>query len=335
MVAASSRRPPRPAAPYGSCPTATRPPGVGPRSRPSRRWTSPPTAARWRPSPSRPTGFRSRWPCSTLSDPTQPERVRGVRRQLDLRPVRARPTDAVHAQHLPAQRTGDVGRRRPHPNAESAPRAQRRLHVPLGRYLLVGRPPCCGRPGRRRRVAVGRVRPASAEPAGATEPRTEDTTGNSSSPLSSSILAVVLSPDENTLAAAGVDGPVQLWDVSVPTRPRRLGRPLTLHDDIVWRLAFTQDGRTLASGSEDTTIVLTDLTGLDRLRDDPAPPPADASAAASPAPSGLSWYPTWTSARPAPDPHPPHLLVRSPGLRHSSRARTIPPPIRSQPTRPP
>jgi WD40 repeat protein len=52
---------------------------------------------------------------------------------------------------------------------------------------------------------------------------------------------------------------VILWDVSDPAHPRRLGSPLRGHTDRVWSVAFTGDGRTLATGSGDRTVILWDV----------------------------------------------------------------------------
>ncbi|MCW2945819.1 MAG: transcriptional regulator, family [Actinoallomurus sp.] len=70
---------------------------------------------------------------------------------------------------------------------------------------------------------------------------------------------VALTADRRTMATAGADKAVRLWNVAVPGRPALLGRPLTGHTDTVFSVAFSPDGRTLASGSGDRTVRLWDL----------------------------------------------------------------------------
>jgi WD40 repeat protein len=57
-----------------------------------------------------------------------------------------------------------------------------------------------------------------------------------------------------------------LWDVADPARPRRLGAPLTGHTGPVSSVAFTGDGRTLATGSYDRTVILWDVADPARPR---------------------------------------------------------------------
>jgi WD40 repeat protein len=68
---------------------------------------------------------------------------------------------------------------------------------------------------------------------------------------------LVFSPDGRTLAAAGDDGGVRLWDFSggAPLG----GPPLRGHTNIVESVAFSPDGQTLASASEDGTVRLWDV----------------------------------------------------------------------------
>jgi len=77
--------------------------------------------------------------------------------------------------------------------------------------------------------------------------------------------AMALDPDGNTLATAGNDGTVILWDLTYPGRPRRLGQPLA-HESSVHSVAFSPNGNTLGTGSSDATVLLWDLTGLNQLR---------------------------------------------------------------------
>jgi WD40 repeat protein len=81
---------------------------------------------------------------------------------------------------------------------------------------------------------------------------------------------------------------VLLWDLTDPTRPRRLGEPLTGHTGPVNALAFTPDGHTLATASSDRTVLLWDLTDPTRARrlGEPLTGPTGAVTAVAFAPDG-------------------------------------------------
>src|SRR5262245_47497919 len=70
------------------------------------------------------------------------------------------------------------------------------------------------------------------------------------------VRAVAFSPDGLTLATAGYDSAIKLWDV-------KKGKELATlrgHARVVWTLAFSPDGKLLASGSEDQAIKLWDTS---------------------------------------------------------------------------
>jgi WD40 repeat protein len=78
--------------------------------------------------------------------------------------------------------------------------------------------------------------------------------------------SVALAADGRTLATAGDDQTVILWDVSDPARPHRIGEPLAGHSDWVNSVAFAPDGRTLATGGRDSSVILWDVSDPARPR---------------------------------------------------------------------
>ncbi|MGH3815584.1 MAG: hypothetical protein ACRDUV_24555, partial [Pseudonocardiaceae bacterium] len=74
------------------------------------------------------------------------------------------------------------------------------------------------------------------------------------------VRSVKFSPDGRTLVTVGDDDTIRLWGVTNPTRPVKLGEPLTGHNGGVESVAFSPDGRTLATASDDETVRLWNVT---------------------------------------------------------------------------
>ena len=64
---------------------------------------------------------------------------------------------------------------------------------------------------------------------------------------------MAFSPDGRTLAAAGTEGTLFLWDLTDRAHPTRLGELLA---PAVTSVAFSPDGRTLAISGSNGTVAL-------------------------------------------------------------------------------
>ena len=111
---------------------------------------------------------------------------------------------------------------------------------------------CGSRPTARRSSPPGAARGCSAPSAGLTWRRKgrQESRGHADA-----ILAAEVSPDGKTLATAGYDRQVILWDLAKLTPVRTLKD----HTDAVYALAFSPDGKTLASAGADRTVKLWDV----------------------------------------------------------------------------
>jgi WD40 repeat protein/serine/threonine protein kinase len=73
---------------------------------------------------------------------------------------------------------------------------------------------------------------------------------------------VTISPDGRTLASAGEDRSVKLWDLA----KNQVSHSMSAHTDVVFGLAFSPDGKLLASGSRDGTIAIWNLADGTEVR---------------------------------------------------------------------
>lgn len=76
------------------------------------------------------------------------------------------------------------------------------------------------------------------------------------------VYALTFSPDGSTLATAGYDRLIKLWDAKSPSAPKHT---LTDHSDAVYAVAFSPDGKLLASASADRAVKVWDAATGKRL----------------------------------------------------------------------
>jgi dipeptidyl aminopeptidase/acylaminoacyl peptidase len=76
-----------------------------------------------------------------------------------------------------------------------------------------------------------------------------------------SVLSLAFSPDGKTLASAGYDRTVRVWDAE----SGKLCHTLTDHSDSVYAVVFSPDGKLMASAGADRAVKVWDVTTGDRL----------------------------------------------------------------------
>ena len=61
--------------------------------------------------------------------------------------------------------------------------------------------------------------------------------------------SVAVSPDRDIMITAGNDRTAIVWNIVEPTRPSQIGQPLTGHADAVSSVAFSPNGKIVATAS--------------------------------------------------------------------------------------
>ncbi|MFI9508172.1 WD40 repeat domain-containing protein [Nocardia sp. NPDC052566] len=116
-------------------------------------------------------------------------------------------------------------------------------------------------------LAAYRLRPDSADTrARLLATQTYPTVATSAAQHSGRVFGLASSPDRNTVASAGDDSVIRLWDLTDQRGPRPWGEGLRGHLGRVTAVAFRPDGAVLASAGSDETVRLWDVSDRARPR---------------------------------------------------------------------